>query len=153
MLDELHFKLTFAKDPSNSKKLVSGMLGTIGAQFVNIENAHINLSRISLNNFSGPANTLVSNIGKMYKEQVLGNILFLLGAIDVIGNPGNLFNELFGGLNHFVNDVSIDGSKVLVKQGIGAISGFTSKITGNISNYLSLATCDNEYINQKKDLK
>jgi len=134
MLESLHFKLTFAKDPSNSKKLVAGMLGTIGAQFVNIENAQINLSRIKIDNFSGPANNLITNIMKMYKEQLLGNVLFLLGAIDVIGNPGNLFNELFGGVNHFVNDVSLDGSKVLVKQGVGAISGFTSKITGNISN-------------------
>lgn len=48
-LRELNFKVTFAKDPTNRNKLISNLLGSIGAQFVNLENANISLDSIELN--------------------------------------------------------------------------------------------------------
>jgi len=46
VVKELNFKVTFAKDPSNANKGISNLLGTLGAQFVNIENANISLDPV-----------------------------------------------------------------------------------------------------------
>lgn len=43
-----------------------------------------------------------------------------------------------------ITERNIQGTKKMVKGGIGAFTGFTSKITGSISNYLTLATQDKE---------
>jgi len=84
----------------------------------------------------------------------MSKLLYILGAIDVLGNPLNVLQELFGGYKNLVEDDNkIEGTKILIGNGIGAITGFASKITGSLSNALTLATMDNDYILEKKNTK
>jgi len=53
LIKELKFKITFSKDPSNTNTGISDILGSIGAQFVNIENANIDLEPLKLEFFMG----------------------------------------------------------------------------------------------------
>mmetsp|Transcript_52443 Transcript_52443/g.114745 ORF Transcript_52443/g.114745 Transcript_52443/m.114745 type:complete len:148 (-) Transcript_52443:1081-1524(-) len=62
--------------------------------------------------------------------------------------------ELFGGYSSLINDRNkLEGGRKFIQNSVGAISGFTSKITGTLSNYLSLATQDEEFIKERKEHK
>jgi len=73
---------------------------------------------------------LIDNVRAKYQQELMSKLLYLLGAIDVLGNPLNVLQQLFGGYKNLIEDDNkIQGTKNLIQNGIGAFSGFTSKIT------------------------
>jgi len=79
--------------------------------------------------------------------------------VDVLGNPLNVVNELYEGVTSFITEPLKEGGEVrkgtttLISNSLGAMTTFTTKITGTISSYLMIATFDKEFIEDKKESK
>ena len=146
-----------------SYQLIASLLSTIS----NIENVTLKLSGCELTNFTGDINDLISNILYNYQQNMLLKILKLLGAIDFLGDPLNLFTSLGKGVQDLFQKPAkgimrgplqgalglVGGTLSLAKHTFDGTMNTTSKLTSGLSRGMLMLTLDDEYISKRERKK
>jgi hypothetical protein len=137
---------------------LSSLLSTVS----NIEKAKICLNGSKLNNFYGNMNDLIQLIINHYSQAALFQVLKIISAIDVIGNPSNMISNFGTGFRDFFQKPMqgiikgplegvkgvVDGGVSLIKHTAFGTFSATSKITGGLSRGLLFLTQDDKYLNE-----
>ena len=126
-----------------SSAVLSSILGTLS----NLEKAPIMLNGSEMHNIYGDISEILTHVMVQYKQSTLVQVMKIFGAIDLLGNPINLFQNVGTGVQDFfqkpiqgiimgplegVRGV-FEGSFSLVKHTVGGTFTATSKITSGIS--------------------
>ena len=126
-----------------SSAVLSSILGTLS----NLEKAPIMLNGSEMHNVRGDLGEIIALVIGQYKQATLVQVMKVFGAIDLLGNPINLFHNVGTGVQDFfqkpiqgiimgplegVKGV-VAGSVSLVKHTVGGTFTATSKITSGIS--------------------
>ncbi len=131
-----------AVDPTGPLAVVE-VLYSVLATITNISDAPIYFRELVLtNNFTAP-NALVTALRKNYTRQAVLQFYRLLGAIDIIGNPIGLVDQLGSGVFEFFNEPRkgiMKGPKEFA-EGVGkGVKSLVTNVVGGSLNSVSRVT-------------
>ena len=166
-------ELVFSFSTNTKSKIVSKMVTSnpivayVMNNLSNLEYAPLRLNGSTTHNIYGSTKELSSLVLEIYKNSFTIQVLKLFGAVDILGNPINLINNLGTGFSEFFQKPIkgivkgplqglvgvVDGTLSLIKHTVGGTFGATSKIFSGISKGMLSITNDDEYIDKKERKK
>ena len=138
----------------------NAIFGTFLSTMSNMEKADLMLNGCLMINLYISYDNLITLILNKYKQSILTEVLTIVGAIDVLGNPSNLFKSLGTGVKEFFTkpiegivrgpldgvEGAIEGGYSLIKHTIGGTFTATSKIATGISKGLLHLSSNDSYM-------
>ncbi|XP_056631377.1 intermembrane lipid transfer protein Vps13D [Diorhabda sublineata] len=120
----------------------------LGLTLLKFEDAAVDLKAFEREHPFETSQFLFQTIIKHFKEELVSQAAFILGAVDFIGNPIGLVNDVSEGLSGFLYEGNV-GS--LVKNVTHGMSNSAAKITESLSDGLGKVAMDDshEEIRQK----
>ena len=167
-ISSIEMNISFKAGDSLQKFVTSNpILGSLLSTMANMEKANLTLNGTLIENIQIPIQNLFILILNQYKQSILTQILSIFGAIDILGNPINLFKSFGTGINDFFTkpiegivkgpldgfEGAIEGGYSLIKNTIGGTFTATSKITNGISKGLLHLNNDEKYIKKLEQQK
>ena len=167
-ISSIEMNISFKGGDSLQKFVTSNpILGSLISTISNMEKANLTLNGTLIENIQIPISNLFILILNQYKQSILTQILSIFGAIDILGNPINLFKSFGTGINDFFRkpiegivkgpldgfEGAIEGGYSLIKNTIGGTFTATSKITNGISKGLLHLNNDEKYIKKLEQQK
>lgn len=165
-ISELNFLVSFQKNPGESNASYAKWMNNIAFDFIgaiitNIEDAPIDLGAVNSTTQSLPM-SLATDIAKaQYYEDLKNSLIKILGSLNVIGNPQQLFREISAGVKDFVDKPLdkvddgimplnvgtglIKGTGSLVTHTVGGAFGSVNRITKTFADGISTIHIDKEY--------
>jgi len=168
-INPLTFNLTFKLDgsvESIQNEYLSNMLESIGVSLISVSNANIELKPLILNHhFSQSRDELQNLIISHYKRVSLKPLLKTFFALDVVGNPIGLYNDVSTGVHDFfvepMKTISTNPKDVgkSIKKGTESLfthsmhGGFSanSKFLDSVSRGISAFTFDRDYRQRRQN--
>lgn len=95
------------------------------------------------------AQFILDAILEHYKEELKSQAAKILGAVDFLGNPLGLMNDVTEGLSGLVNEGNFGG---LVKNVTHGLSNSAAKVMGTLSEGLSVVTMDDKHQEKRKKI-
>ena len=167
----LEFNLTFiaqTKDQMFEKILklndfLTGILNVLNKT----ENVPLLLHGGISYNLLGNIGQIFNGLFEIYKQQILIQFVKLFGGMEILGNPLNFLNNIGKGFQDLLTKPGeglmqgpieaakglADGATSLVKHTVNGTFNSTSKIASGISQGLLYLTQDEEYINEREQMK
>lgn len=148
----------------HEKQALNSFSEAFGVSLKNFQNAAIKLNHIRSFNVFGSSNDILQQIFELYKDRLLRNVLYIIGSIDLLGNPINVFNTLGTGVKDFFLKPAegfskgplgagkgiIQGTGSLMKHSVQGAFGMSSKIASSMSKGLLTLMNDEEFINSEE---
>ena len=130
------------------------LFGSLGIAFLNLDEAPLKIAGFKTNHIFDTTNGLVDTITHHYMINGAKQALKLVGSLDIIGNPVNLFNNVGTGITDFFDKPikgfvkgPLEGAKglgegtgSLVKNTLAATFTSVSAISGSVASGLSALT-------------
>jgi vacuolar protein sorting-associated protein 13A/C len=153
--------LSFKASSALEQFLTSNPLFTkVLSSLSNIEHSHLLLNGSFMNNLYISYPNLINLILNQYKQHFLTKLLTIVGSIEILGNPLNLFRSLSIGVKDFVTkpiegivrgpldgvEGAIQGGYSLIKHTINGAFSYTSNIASGISKSILHLSQDDTYI-------
>ena len=88
---------------------------------MNLDDAQIVLKGFELHNCFDTPKFIGQKLAIRYKESLLKQIFFLIGSIDLIGNPVGLFNNIGAGMQDLVMKPAEGFVKGPLEGGLGIV--------------------------------
>jgi vacuolar protein sorting-associated protein 13A/C len=123
-------------DPTSSLAIV-GVAYPILASVSNISDAPLYFTEIIMKNTYAPLSSLIKSLQKNYTRQAIFRFYYLLGSMDIIGNPIGLLDRLGSGVFEFLNEPRkgiLKGPKEFAE---GLNKGFKSLVTNVVGGGLN----------------
>lgn len=156
-ISNLGFVLSFKQRAEDSKKKLLGvgvLLNSLGIALMNLDEANVNIKGLGLQHIFESQDGLNSILMQHYKKHGMSQILKILGALDILGNPVNLFSNIGTGVTEFFEKPIKGFVKGPLEgfKGIGAGTGSclknvlkgsfnsVSKFTGSVANGVTSLT-------------
>ncbi|GFQ85231.1 vacuolar protein sorting-associated protein 13D [Trichonephila clavata] len=96
------------------------------------------------------ANFLIDSIIDHYKEELKGEAVKILGAVDFLGNPLGLMNDVSDGISKLIHEGSVGG---LIKNVTHGISDSAAKLTSSMSDGLGVVAMDDKHQRIRKQIR
>ena len=153
--------LSFKASSALEQFLTSNPLFTkVLSSLSNIEHSHLLLNGSFMSNLYISYPNLLNLILNQYKQHFLTKLLTIVGSIEILGNPLNLFRSLSIGVKDFVTkpiegivrgpldgvEGAIQGGYSLIKHTINGAFSYTSNIASGISKSILHLSQDDKYI-------
>lgn len=171
-ISELNFFVSFQKNPGESNASYAKWMNNIAFDFIgaiitNIEDAPIDLGAVNSTTQSLPMSLAMDIAKAQYYEDFKNSLIKILGSLNVIGNPQQLFREITAGVKDFVdkpldrNEMDdgimplsvgtglIKGTGSLVTHTVGGAFGSVNRITKTFADGISTIHIDKDY-NEKR---
>jgi len=130
----------------------------------NVDHAPLKLNALLLKNAFSSQSDLISRIMAHYTYQVVSGIFYILGSVDIIGNPVSLVNTLGTGVYDFFyepvqglvsspQDFGIGlakGTSSLVRHTVYGLFDTASKISGSFGQGAAYLSGDRAYVHQRQ---
>lgn len=100
----LDLEISFLSRSSITKtdrQALSSLSQAFGVTVKNFQNANIRLNHIESDHVFGSSGDIMEQVFSLYKQRFLRNIFYIIGSIDILGNPINLFSSLGTGVKDF----------------------------------------------------
>ncbi|EGR29518.1 PH domain protein [Ichthyophthirius multifiliis] len=151
----------------NSFEFVKQFASAVGISLTNIEDAIVTLKGIELLNIFDTTQGISQKLIDNYKQQIIPQILNLLGSLNIIGNPIKLFSNVSTGVKDFIQKPIQGLVQGPIEAGMGLGYGATSllknvmcgtfnsidKIAGSFSNGITHLCIDDDFIQQRHEKK
>lgn len=138
----------------------NAIVGTILSTMSNIDKADLLLNGCIMHNLYISYLNIITLVLNKYKQSILTEVFTIVGAIDVLGNPSNLFKSLGTGVKEFIAkpvegivrgplegvEGAIEGGYSLIKHTIGGTFSATSKIATGLSKGLLHLSSNDSYM-------
>ena len=139
------------------------ILNSFGSALLNIDESPLQFKGISMFYVFESSNGLISLYTQHLKEQAKLNLVKLVGSIDILGNPTNLFGNVSNGVVQFF-EKPVEGFKKGPISGVKGIASGTgallkntaagglnaiSKFTGSLASGLTTLSNDKSYQRQR----
>lgn len=138
----------------------NAIIGTILSTMSNIDKADLLLNGCIMHNLYISYLNIITLVLNKYKQSILTEVFTIVGAIDVLGNPSNLFKSLGTGVKEFIAkpvegivrgplegvEGAIEGGYSLIKHTIGGTFSATSKIATGLSKGLLHLSSNDSYM-------
>ena len=132
---------------------VQTLLDTLLGLVADIDKTTLRLTNLSLSNFFGTADELVSSLVRHYVPQATRQALKILGSINLIGNPVGLVEDVSSGIRALGESGSDrrleEGGKELVRSTARGLFNTASKITGTLGNGIASLSFSKQYKEQR----
>lgn len=171
-ISPLQVKVSFKTRPKETMPSVYGLgtnvlLGSLGIAFLNLDEAPLKIAGFKSTYIFNSVEGLTDIIQHHYVINGAKQALKLVGSLDIIGNPVNLFSNVGTGITDFFDKPikgfvkgPIEGAKglgegtgSLVKNTVAATFTSVSAISGSVASGLSALTMDEEYIRQRERMQ
>ncbi|CAL1290806.1 unnamed protein product [Larinioides sclopetarius] len=96
------------------------------------------------------AGFLIDSIIEHYKEELKSEAVKILGAVDFLGNPLGLVNDVSDGISKLIHEGSVGG---LIKNVTHGISDSAAKLTSSMSDGLGVVTMDDKHQKMRKQIR
>lgn len=158
----LDLEISFLSRSSKSdRQALSSISSAFGVTFKNFQNAGIRINHIESDHVFGSSGDIIQQVFSLYKQRFLRNIFYIIGSIDILGNPINLFASLGTGVKDFFFKPAegfvqgplqggyglLKGTSSLMKHSVQGAFGMSSKITSTMSKGLLTLMNDQDFIN------
>ena len=139
---------TFEKSEFSVARLATNALGVA---LTNIENAPIRLKGLEILGVLDSPKRFIEKLGKHYKQELVKSVFYLLGSVEILGNPIGLFNNITAGMIEFIEEPKkgfvrgpleggmgiVKGTHSLFRYTIAGTMGTVNKITGSVAAGIS----------------
>lgn len=96
------------------------------------------------------AEFLIDSIVEHYKEELKSEAVKILGAVDFLGNPLGLVNDVTDGISKLIHEGSVRG---LIKNVTHGISDSAAKLSGSLSDGLGVVAMDDKHQQMRKQMR
>ncbi|XP_054721064.1 intermembrane lipid transfer protein VPS13D-like [Uloborus diversus] len=121
-----------------------------GLRLIRFEDATIELdSYVRVYPFE-TAEFLIHNIVDHYKEELKSQAAKILGAVDFLGNPLGLMNDVSDGISKLIHEGNVGG---LIKNVTHGLSDSAAKISGTLSDGLGMVAMDDKHQKMRKQIR
>ncbi|GIY47635.1 vacuolar protein sorting-associated protein 13D [Caerostris extrusa] len=96
------------------------------------------------------ARFLIDSIIEHYKEELKSEAVKILGAVDFLGNPLGLMNDVSDGISKLIHEGSVGG---LIKNVTHGISDSAAKLTSSMSDGLGVVAMDDKHQRIRKQIR
>jgi hypothetical protein len=136
---------------------------SIGIIAMNIKDYTMKISGLQWNQAYVSGDALVSGILEHVKQQLVLQILGILGSVQFLGNPAGLVSHLRIGISDFLSEPAegflkgpaefglgiAHGSKSLIQHSVYGLGSAVSGVTGTVGSALAELSFDDEFIKQR----
>ncbi len=147
------------ENESDAPSLIT-ILKRFGLSISTIEDSPLSMNALELENVFGTADEIIYILQEQYITRLKSNILQLVGASNVLGNPISFYNSIGTGFKDFFfkpmegfvdgpiegGKGLLDGTGSLVKHTTEGVFGSVAKIVGSASKGLLVLSNDTEYL-------
>jgi len=166
-LNPILANVSFMSIPGMEQKYntnLSRVIGIPNRLLANIDHAPLELNGLLLENPFDTQADLMQKIVTHYTVQGVAQAYKIMGALDIIGSPINLFSNITTGFYDFFHEPAkgivkspsdfgmgiAKGTSSLAKNIVFGIFNTTTKITGSIGSGLSNLTMDDDYLRERQ---
>lgn len=96
------------------------------------------------------AGFLIDSIVDHYKEELKSQAAKILGAVDFLGNPLGLMNDVSDGISKLIHEGNVGG---LIKNVTHGLSDSAAKLSGSLSDGLGLVAMDDKHQKKRKEIR
>ena len=129
----ISYQKTYSINTNNSISMDDIVSDSLGTALTNIENGPIKLKGIHLDCILDSPKDLIGKLGLYYKEDMLKNVLLIVGSIEILGNPVGLFKHISTGVVDFIEKPIEGFVQGPLEGGIGIIMGTGSLIKNTVA--------------------
>jgi len=166
LLQPIRLTLTFEAIPQYEDSPLRAIARTAGASLGNVDGVTVHLSALLLDNVSGSASSLTSSIIRHYRNQAIAEAYKLVGGLEVIGSPVQLFSNVASGLTdlvwmpaqglaHSPKDLPgglAAGVKSAAKKTVCALAQSLGNVPRTLSKGLTSITFDEQFVHERQEL-
>ena len=138
-------------------------IDSIGIVLVNVDDASLKLKGFKMQQSFKSYNFVFDLLIGQYTDNMMKQLFKIIGSVDILGNPNQLYNNLEEGILDFYEKPLegfiqgpleggkgiIKGTGSLVNKTIKGVSTSVSKITDALAGGLSVMTFDTKYIRKR----
>lgn len=96
------------------------------------------------------AEFLIDSIIEHYKEELKSQAAKILGAVDFLGNPLGLMNDVSDGISKFIHEGNVGE---LIKNVTHGLSDSAAKLSGSLSDGLGIVAMDDKHQKKRKEIR
>ena len=148
-LNELRTNISLVTSPHVPPALVELKQELGLSAITQFQDAVIHLDALLLERPFAGLQALLGMIQEHYTQEVLRQVLKIIGSADFLGNPIGILNHTAMGMKEFVSEVTggnvVSGGISLAAHMTHGLADSASKLTGSISSGLGAVTMDKEY--------
>ncbi|KFM78297.1 Vacuolar protein sorting-associated protein 13D, partial [Stegodyphus mimosarum] len=122
----------------------------MGLRLIRFEDATIELDPFLRVHPFETAEFLIDSIVEHYKEELKSQAAKILGAVDFLGNPLGLMNDVSDGFSKLIHEGNVGG---LFKNVTHGLSDSAAKLSGSLSDGLGLVTMDEKHQKIRKQIR
>ncbi|GAB6019931.1 hypothetical protein CHUAL_001462 [Chamberlinius hualienensis] len=138
--------LTSPKLPVDLKSIKAAT----GLTLIRFEDALVELDPFVRSHSCETATFLLDSIWQHYKEELKNQAVKIFGSFDFLGNPIGLVNDVSEGLSELIKEGNVGG---LLKNVTHGISNSAAKMTGTLSDGLSLVAMDEQHLESRRRIQ
>ena len=139
-------------------------IDSLGIVLVEVENASVKLKGFQMKQKFKSLPVVQELMFEEYKNNLMKQLFQIIGSVEVLGNPIQLYNNVGEGIMDFYEKPiegfiqgPLEGGKGLIKgtaslvgKTLSGVTNTLSKITGSVAGGISKLTFDDKYIKKRK---
>ncbi|XP_033825826.1 intermembrane lipid transfer protein VPS13D isoform X2 [Periophthalmus magnuspinnatus] len=128
---------------------LKALKGTLGFPLIRFEDAVINMYPFTRVHPYETQETLINDILKHFREELLSQAAQILGSVDFLGNPMGLLNDVTEGVSELIKYGNVGG---LIRNVTHGVSNSAAKFAGTLSDGLG-KTMDNRHQSEREYIR